>query len=164
MVLIAFLITVIDGSNVAMDHGRQVHNRPWFSVRGIEIAIEYFKKKGHTNIKVVIPRFRQYENDNRELMRRLEDKNYLILTHSRKLPNGKRISSYDDRIIVEYASKAEAVILTNDQYRDLLNESIGMDFVIANRLLPFNFVNDHFFCPKDPLGRDGPTLNDFLCF
>lgn len=32
----------------------------------------------------------------------------------------------------------------------------------ADRLLQFTFVEDHFMIPDDPLGRDGPHLNDFL--
>merc|ERR1711976_72342 len=155
---------VIDGSNVAMDHGKQIHNKEWFSVKGIEIAINYFKDRGHTNIKVFIPRYRLHENDNRELMQHLLKENYLILTNSRILPNGERISSYDDRIMVETAKLSNAVVLSNDQYRDLLNESRGNDEVIAYRLLPFNFVNDLFICPKDPLEKKGPHLDEFLCF
>ena len=147
-----------------MDHGKQIYNKEWFSVKGIEIAINYFKDRGHTNIKVFIPRYRLHENDNRELMQRLLKENYLILTNSRILPNGERISSYDDRIMVETAKLSNAVVLSNDQYRDLLNESRGNDEVIAYRLLPFNFVNDLFICPKDPLGKKGPHLDEFLCF
>lgn len=30
------------------------------------------------------------------------------------------------------------------------------------RLLQFTFVEDHFMIPDDPLGRNGPHLNDFL--
>lgn len=32
----------------------------------------------------------------------------------------------------------------------------------AGRLLQFTFVEDHFMIPDDPLGRNGPHLDDFL--
>lgn len=34
---------------------------------------------------------------------------------------------------------------------------------IATRLLQFTFVEDHFMIPDDPLGRDGPHIDAFLC-
>lgn len=33
---------------------------------------------------------------------------------------------------------------------------------LTDRLLQFTFVEDHFMIPDDPLGRNGPHLNDFL--
>lgn len=34
--------------------------------------------------------------------------------------------------------------------------------LLTGRLLQFTFVEDHFMIPDDPLGRNGPHLNDFL--
>ena len=39
---------VIDGSNVAMSHG----NKDRFSCKGIAIAVEFFRKRGHKKISV----------------------------------------------------------------------------------------------------------------
>merc|ERR1712241_45783 len=154
---------VIDGSNVAIEHGIQTKGKDWFSVKGLEIAINYFKNKGHEDIKVVVPRYRLSQNDDRELMKRLQDQKYLVLTPSRII-RGRRVTSYDDRYIIDLAVENRGVILSNDQYRDLLNESGKIDEAINFSLLPFNFVNDLFMLPKDPLGRGGPTLEDFLQF
>jgi len=154
---------VIDGSNVAIEHGIQTKGKDWFSVKGLEIAINYFKNKGHEDIKVVVPRYRLSQNDDRELMKRLQDEKYLVLTPSRII-RGRRVTSYDDRYIIDLAVENRGVILSNDQYRDLLNESGKIDEAINFSLLPFNFVNDLFMLPKDPLGRGGPTLEDFLQF
>ena len=154
---------VIDGSNVAIEHGIQTKGKDWFSVKGLEIAINYFKDKGHKVIKVVVPRYRLSQNDDRELMKRLEDQKYLVLTPSRII-RGRRVTSYDDRFIIDIAVNFGGVIVSNDQYRDLLNESRRTDEAINSRLLPYNFVDDFFMLPKDPLGRGGPTLEDFLHF
>ena len=154
---------VIDGSNVAIEHGIQTKGKDWFSVKGLEIAINYFKDKGHKDIKVVVPRYRLSQNDDRELMKRLEDQKYLVLTPSRII-RGRRVTSYDDRFIIDIAVNFGGVIVSNDQYRDLLNESGRTDEAINFRLLPYNFVDDFFMLPKDPLGRGGPTLEDFLHF
>ena len=129
----------------------------------MEIAINYFKNKGHEDIKVVVPRYRLSQNDDRELMKRLEDQKYLVLTPSRII-RGRRVTSYDDRFIIDIAVNFGGVIVSNDQYRDLLNESRRTDEAINSRLLPYNFVDDFFMLPKDPLGRGGPTLEDFLHF
>ena len=96
-------------------------------------------------------------------MKRLEDQKYLVLTPSRII-RGRRVTSYDDRFIIDIAVNFGGVIVSNDQYRDLLNESGRTDEAINFRLLPFNFVDDFFMLPKDPLGRGGPTLENFLHF
>lgn len=34
--------------------------------------------------------------------------------------------------------------------------------MVEERILMYSFVNDHFMPPDDPLGRTGPTLDNFL--
>lgn len=34
--------------------------------------------------------------------------------------------------------------------------------MVEERVLMYSFVNDHFMPPDDPLGRAGPTLDNFL--
>uniref|UniRef100_G1STK4 Zinc finger CCCH-type containing 12D n=1 Tax=Oryctolagus cuniculus TaxID=9986 RepID=G1STK4_RABIT len=46
---------VIDGSNVAMSHG----NKEAFSCRGIQLAVDWFRDRGHTFIKVFVPSWRK---------------------------------------------------------------------------------------------------------
>ncbi|XP_011922029.1 PREDICTED: probable ribonuclease ZC3H12D isoform X2 [Cercocebus atys] len=46
---------VIDGSNVAMSHG----NKETFSCRGIKLAVDWFRDRGHTYIKVFVPSWRK---------------------------------------------------------------------------------------------------------
>lgn len=155
---------VVDGSNVAMSHGR---NSGVFSCRGIRLCVEYFKTRGHDLITVFLPHWRkctprdQNSVTHRHELDNLEKEGYLVYTPSRRI--GKRlVASYDDRFIIELAEREEGVVVSNDAYRDLRNEKYSWRQVIDNRLLMFSFVHDHFMVPEDPLGRHGPSLSVFL--
>ncbi|KAL0860615.1 hypothetical protein ABMA27_009969 [Loxostege sticticalis] len=149
---------VIDGSNVAMQHSKG----RIFSVRGLKICIEYFLKRGHT-VKAFVPHFRCKfgKSSDPRLLDDLERLGYVVYTPSREI-QGKLVASYDDRYIVQCAAEFDGVIVTGDNYRDLLQENPRWRFVIENRLLPFTWVNDMIMFPRDPLGRNGPTLEQFL--
>uniref|UniRef100_A0A8C7CUH7 RNase NYN domain-containing protein n=1 Tax=Oncorhynchus kisutch TaxID=8019 RepID=A0A8C7CUH7_ONCKI len=64
--------------------------------------------------------------------------------------------------MLQLAQKTDGVIVTNDNLRDLLDESHEWRDIIKKRLLQYTFVGDHFMVPDDPLGREGPHLDDFL--
>jgi hypothetical protein len=54
---------VIDGSNVAMSHGRHMNV---FSVKGIKMVVEFFKARGHKNVIAFLPEYRKknrFSND-----------------------------------------------------------------------------------------------------
>lgn len=154
---------VIDGSNVAMSHG----NKEAFSCRGIQLAVDWFRDRGHTYIKVFVPSWRKdpprSDTPIREqhVLEELERQAVLVYTPSRKV-SGKRVVCYDDRYIVKVAYDQDGVIVSNDNYRDLQSENPEWKWFIEQRLLMFSFVNDRFMPPDDPLGRRGPTLNNFL--
>ncbi|XP_040206527.1 probable ribonuclease ZC3H12D [Rana temporaria] len=154
---------VIDGSNVAMSHGFKTV----FSCRGIEIAVEWFRKRGHDYIKVFVPSWRKEQPridspiSDKHILDDLEKKMILVYTPSRNI-NGKRIVCYDDRYIVKLAFEKDAIIVSNDNYRDLQCENVDWKRFIEKRLLMYSFVNDKFMPPDDPLGRHGPTLSNFL--
>lgn len=151
---------VIDGSNVAMVHGLQ----HYFSSRGIAIAVQYFWDRGHRDITVFVPQWR-FSKDSKvregHFLQKLYSLSLLSLTPSRVV-EGKRISSYDDRFMVKLAEETNGIIVSNDQFRDLAEESDKWMAIIRERLLPFTFVGNLFMVPDDPLGRNGPTLEDFL--
>lgn len=152
---------VIDGSNVAMVHGLQ----HYFSSRGIAIAVQYFWDRGHRDITVFVPQWRFSSKDAKiregHFLHKLYSLRLLSLTPSRVM-DGKRISSYDDRFMVKLAEETDGIIVSNDQFRDLAEESEKWMSVIRERLLPFTFVGNLFMVPDDPLGRNGPTLDEFL--
>ncbi|XP_067111803.1 endoribonuclease ZC3H12A isoform X1 [Osmerus mordax] len=154
---------VIDGSNVAMSHG----NKEVFSCLGIQLAVNFFLLRGHSDIKVFVPSWRKEQPrpdvpiTDQPILRELERKKILVFTPSRRVA-GKRVVCYDDRFIVKLAYDSDGIIVSNDTYRDLQGEKPEWKRFIEERLLMFSFVNDKFMPPDDPLGRHGPTLDNFL--
>ncbi|XP_047464103.1 protein KHNYN [Mugil cephalus] len=151
---------IIDGSNVAMSHGLG----HFFSCRGIALAVQHFWDRGHRNISALLPQWRQKSDPKikeQHYLTELQKLGVVSYTPSREV-QGKRISSYDDRLILQLAQKTDGVIVTNDNLRDLSDESPKWRDIIKKRLLQYTFVGDHFMVPDDPLGRGGPHLDDFL--
>lgn len=154
---------VIDGSNVAMSHG----NKEVFSCRGILLAVNWFLERGHTDITVFVPSWRKEQprpdmpTTDRHILLELEKKKILVFTPSRRV-GGKRVVCYDDRFIVKLAFESDGVVVSNDTYRDLQSERQEWKRFIEERLLMYSFVNDKFMPPDDPLGRHGPSLDNFL--
>ncbi|XP_053312426.1 probable ribonuclease ZC3H12C [Spea bombifrons] len=154
---------VIDGSNVAMSHG----NKEVFSCRGIKLAVTWFLERGHKDVTVFVPAWRKEQSrpdaliTDQEILRKLEKEKILVFTPSRRV-QGRRVVCYDDRFIVKLAFESDGIIVSNDNYRDLANEKPEWKKFIDERLLMYSFVNDKFMPPDDPLGRHGPSLDNFL--
>ncbi|XP_034734035.1 NEDD4-binding protein 1 [Etheostoma cragini] len=151
---------IIDGSNVAMAHG--LHR--FFSCRGIALAVETFWRRGHREITVFVPQWRQKRDrltTEQHFLNQLEDLRLLSFTPSREVC-GQRISSHDDRFLLHLAEKTGGIIVTNDNLRDFVSTSDTWRRIIQERLLQFTFVEDHFMIPDDPLGKNGPHLDLFL--
>ncbi|XP_054620599.1 endoribonuclease ZC3H12A [Dunckerocampus dactyliophorus] len=154
---------VIDGSNVAMSHG----NKEVFSCLGIQLAVDFFLNRGHTNITVFVPSWRKEQPrpdvpiSDQKILEDLEQKKHLTFTPSRRV-GGKRVVCNDDFFIVKMAYDEDGVIVSNDMYRDLQADKPEWKRFIETRLLMYSFVNDKFMVPDDPLGRYGPNLKNFL--
>ncbi|XP_061447066.1 protein KHNYN-like [Rhineura floridana] len=151
---------IIDGSNVAMMHGLN----QFFSCRGIALAVQYFWDRGHREVTVLVPAHRMEEDSNvreQHFLVELQNLSILSVTPSRKI-DGKGIVPYDDRFMLKLAEQTNGVIVTNDQFRDLAKESKKWVRIIKESLLQYIFVGNIFMVPDDPLGRDGPTLAEFL--
>ncbi|XP_008574107.1 PREDICTED: NEDD4-binding protein 1 [Galeopterus variegatus] len=151
---------VIDGSNVAITHGL----KKFFSCRGIAIAVEYFWKLGNRNITVFVPQWRTRRDPNvteQHFLTQLQELGILSLTPARMV-FGERIASHDDRFLLHLADKTGGIIVTNDNFREFVTESVSWREIITKRLLQYTFVGDIFMVPDDPLGRSGPRLEEFL--
>jgi len=151
---------VIDGSNVAIGHT----NGRTFSCRGLQICIDYFLQRQH-RVVAFVPQFRKstIHSQDTAILDILEKQGLVTFTPSRKI--GKQlVVPYDDRFIVQYAAECGGVIVSTDNYRDLLQENPAWRETIEKRLLMFTWVGDVIMFPQDPLGRHGPNLESFLRF
>ncbi|OZC12518.1 hypothetical protein X798_00149 [Onchocerca flexuosa] len=165
---------VVDGSNIAMTYGR----KEIFSCRGIRECVQFFRNRGHTDIIVFVPQFRREtaRSDcpitDQHILFELENENILVWTPSRRI-NGRRIVCHDDRYILKTAEEKDAVIVSNDEYRDLIKENPQYRRLVDQRLLMYSFVDGRIFKdflayfarfmpPDDPLGKYGPKLAQFL--
>jgi len=116
---------------------------------------------------VFVPQWRQESPKadcpmkDQELLSKLEKEKILVFTPSRRI-NGRRIVCYDDRYIIKYAVETDSIIVSNDNFRDLQKENPKWKQYIDQHILMYSFVNDMFMPPDDPLGRSGPTLDEFL--
>ena len=120
---------VVDGSNVGMAMGKNEA----FKAQALSIVYAWFAKKGH-EVVIFLPRSRwnrAFVKD-RELLDALFKKDILVYTPSRKTDTGCW-DSYDDRYIVEYAAERKGIIVTNDNYRDLITETPEFRDQIQNR-------------------------------
>lgn len=135
-------------------------NNKKFSEEGIMLVTNYFQQRGHS-VKVFLPQYRRSKFT--PLLEKLYEEGIVVFTPSRRI--GRRwITPYDDRYILEYATVSEGIIISSDQFRDLYQEKPEWRDTIENRLLAPTFVGDYVMFPEDPLGRNGPNLEQFLRF
>merc|ERR1712228_931509 len=97
------------------------------------------------------------QSSDKKLLDSLETQGYVTFTPSREVDN-QRINSYDDTFVLDYAALHGGVVVTRDNYRDLINERKEWREVVEKRILMQTFVGDDVIFPHDPLGRTGPTL------
>ncbi|XP_050097843.1 NEDD4-binding protein 1 isoform X2 [Anopheles aquasalis] len=149
---------IIDGCNVAYSH----LNGKAFSVKGLQLCIDYFKKLGH-EVSAVVPQYKmkRFQSTDQDLLNKLHDQGSIVLAPSKTLP-GQCSSSYDDRLILRVAERFDAAIISNDNFRDLLHHSPAWREIIKTRVIGYTWVKDCFFLPDDPYGRQGPSLQEIL--
>jgi ribonuclease ZC3H12 len=116
------------------------HGKKVFSCKGIKIVVDYFINRGHKQITALVPRFRRGNSDhdcptiNPEILDELEERGYLTYTPSRFVEN-RLILPYDDRFILKTAVHYNAVIVSNDNYRDLWEENPDWKRLVQTRLV-----------------------------
>lgn len=76
-----------------------------------------------------------------EILTELEKERILVFTPARTI-KGRRVACYDDRYILKVANELDGIVVSNDNYRDLLNENEGFRKVIEERLLMYSFMED----------------------
>jgi len=145
-------LIVIDGCNVAMAHG--LHRT--FSVKGLVLAYEHFREKGH-QVAIFLPRksWTYASPEDQAILTALEQTEILFLVQN---------LAYDDKMIIRYAEQKKGVILSNDRYRDVMETNPELNDQIKNRTLKFTWVHDTLMIAEDPFGRYGPSLHQLLRF
>ncbi|XP_074093644.1 uncharacterized protein LOC141523953 isoform X2 [Cotesia typhae] len=146
---------IVDGLNVAFGYspGKKV-----FEKNGLQLVLDYFQDRGH-KVKIFLPQIQR--NRFRGFLEQWHREGLVIFTPSRNI-GGKKIVPYDDRFILDYATKCKGIVISSDQYRDLWLEKPEWRETIEKRLLAPTFAGEYVMFPEDPLGRGGPSLNEFL--
>uniref|UniRef100_A0A1I7SXV8 RNase_Zc3h12a domain-containing protein n=1 Tax=Caenorhabditis tropicalis TaxID=1561998 RepID=A0A1I7SXV8_9PELO len=104
-----------------------------------------FLERGHPEVLIFIPQYRreQPRSDSpitdQHILQEIE--RHIIYTPSRNV-NGRRVVCHDDRYILRTAELKDAVIVSNDEYRDLTRENPAWRKIVEDRLLMFTFVED----------------------
>lgn len=73
---------------------------------------------------IILPlsRHKKSNAEEKKILNALAEKEILTYTPHRRT-EGKSWNCYDDRFIVDYASQVKGIVVTNDNYRDLIGES-----------------------------------------
>jgi hypothetical protein len=74
------------------------------------------------------------------------------------------IKSNDDLFLLKTATELEGVVLSTDRFRDYWDLYPEYQTVIMNRLIQPTFIKDQLILPLDPLGDQGPELDQVLRF
>lgn len=131
---------IIDGVNVAQSFS----NYGTFSVRGLEIAINFFENKGH-RVKAVCPQnyTQRVKTDDQNGFHRLVKQRKVVLTPCKRLPSNTNCCTHK-KLILDITHSKEGVIISNDNFRDLLNENEKWNEVIRSRILGYSWSNGTF--------------------
>ncbi|MCQ2819163.1 MAG: hypothetical protein MJ252_18015 [archaeon] len=111
-------LILLDASNIAMRHGNQN-----FSSKGIKIAMEFFKRQGH-EVLGFLPDYLFRQKDPNSVMAKKrvvpDDLNYLQQLVNEHLIILSPPQDYDDSYCINYAKKHNGFIVTNDLFRDYI--------------------------------------------
>ncbi|KAG8178247.1 hypothetical protein JTE90_000348, partial [Oedothorax gibbosus] len=157
---------VIDGTNIARAHGS---TKRTYSCKGIKISVDFFLRRGHTEVTAFIPKYRKHQlygkipTTNANFLEDLEKTGHIAYAPSRKV-DGKTLSCYNDRFVVQLATQTGGIIVSNSNFKDIVLESEAFKKTVTERLLMFCFVGDKIVFPDGPLGKNGPRLKEFLAF
>jgi len=142
---------VIDASNVGHAHSNHKH----FSLRGVNICIEFFQKRGH-QVVAFLPksRYNHASEEDKQTMNIMEESKLLVFAPPK---------SYDDLFAIKFAASRRGIIVSNDRFLDVKDRNDpNYTEQVEKRRLQFSWFNDTFMVPDDPLGRNGPPLDEFL--
>ena len=82
-----------------------------------------------------------FSKTDKHLLLELEKEGYLVFTPSRQV-GGKRYVCHDDRYILNLAADNGGIVVSNDNYRELIMDKPEYRKVIEERILMYSYVND----------------------
>lgn len=138
---------IIDGLSV----GTSFSNSSKFAVRGLEICIELFEKRGHS-VRCVLPSNTLIDNENKINELLVQEKLILI----------PELNNDFDRFILTRAAEIDGVIISNKDYSQYLYENGSWSTIINSQTVGFTWVDEMIILPSDPYGRNGPKLDQIL--
>jgi len=144
-------LIVVDGNNVGWAHS----GHKSFSLKGVTICVDFFTRKEH-KVVVFLPRGAyNYATE--------EEKETLDIMELEQILSYCPPKTYDDLFSIKYAASRKGIVVSNDQFKDVKAKNIP-DYTdqVVNRRLGFSWLGDTIMVPDDPLGRDGPSLEQFL--
>ncbi|ERL88622.1 probable ribonuclease ZC3H12B isoform X1 [Dendroctonus ponderosae] len=150
----------IDGSNVAFSHGQNER----FSVQGLQICIDYFRKRGH-EVKAFVPHFRlrKGKTTDQKLLHQLVTKKLVIITPTLYIQNQRR-SPYDDWYIIQSAAANGGIVVSSDSFADIVKWNPNLRPIVEEQRLVPTFVDDMIIFPVDPHGNRKNNLEQMLKF
>ena len=128
---------VVDGSNVAYAHG----GHKIFSCKGLQLCVDYFRGLGHPVTILVpeprrwVPQIKSKPISDQPVMEKLLAEGYLEFTPPKV---------YDDRLILQKALDTYGLVVSNDRYRELVDERRDWQPLISNGVLRYAFSGDKF--------------------
>ena len=99
------------------------------------------------DITVFVPKWRKESSKpdtpikDQHILNELEKERLLFFTPSRQV-RGRRLVCHDDRYILNLAAETGAIVVSNDNYRELIMKKPDFKKVIEERILMYSFVND----------------------
>lgn len=135
----------------ALSVGTTFTNSSKFAVRGLEICIELFEKRGHP-VRCVLPRNTLADDENK-INQLLVGEKLILIPES---------DADFDRFILTRAAEVDGVVITNKDYSQYLYENSSWSTIINSQTIGFTFVEEMIIIPTDPYGRNGPNLNQIL--
>jgi hypothetical protein len=163
---------IIDANDVALSSHP---NSQTFMISRVKKVVDYFEKRNH-QIFVILSHWRREQimagsasqqegalTVDQQALLEMESKGQTNYIPSKKV-GAKRIVCDDDTPMLRTAFNKSGIIVSNDNFKRFLNTDPDFKQVIEERVLMYSFIDDTFMPAEDPLGKNGPNLENFLRF
>ena len=160
---------ILDGQNIAFNHGekraKELNKSKYFSYEGLKICFETLYRRGFKT-EIVMPAF-QLEEKRTKQYDKTGIVNYLKKFNVFVEVNGYESNKRDDLFILQYAFNNNSSIISNDQYRNKLEELSQNEYLIWKPWLDknrfgFEFINDSLITNSESFSLEYVDINEPL--